>query len=94
MRTAQALGLFVLLTAVMTWPQARVAATEATPHQDVFFNMWRLEWFGHALRTQPAHLGVEGAKLQFDSHARTARSARSTGARLSYSRTRRSASAG
>jgi len=56
MKTAQALGLFILLTAVMTWPQARVVATEATPHQDVYFNMWRLEWFAHAVRTQPAHL--------------------------------------
>ena len=56
MKTAQALGLFVLLTAVMTWPQARSFGAEATPHQDVFFNMWRLEWFAHAVRTQPAHL--------------------------------------
>ncbi len=46
--------LFTLLTAIMTWPQARAIATEATPHQDVYFNMWRLEWFAHALRTPSA----------------------------------------
>jgi hypothetical protein len=43
--------LFALLTVVMTWPQARRLSTEATPHQDVYFNMWRLEWFAHALKT-------------------------------------------
>jgi hypothetical protein len=52
----RAVGLFALLTVVMTWPQVRVIATEATPHQDVYFNMWRLEWFAHALSTQPLRL--------------------------------------
>jgi hypothetical protein len=52
----RAIGLFALLTVVMTWPQARVLGTQATPHQDVYFNMWRLEWFAHALATQPSHL--------------------------------------
>ena len=47
--------LFVLLTAVMTWPQARFLATHARQHQDVFFNMWRLKWVAHALATNPAH---------------------------------------
>jgi hypothetical protein len=51
----RAIGLFALLTVVMTWPQARVLGTEATPHQDVYFNMWRLEWFTHAIATQPSH---------------------------------------
>jgi hypothetical protein len=54
--TARALALFALLTVLMTWPQARALATEATPHQDVYFNMWRLEWFAHALTSQPFHL--------------------------------------
>ena len=49
-------GLFALLTVVATWPQAQRLATQATPHQDVFFNMWRLRWFAHALVTAPAHL--------------------------------------
>jgi hypothetical protein len=52
----RAIGVFALLTVVMTWPQPRVIATEASPHQDVYFNMWRLEWFAHAVATQPARL--------------------------------------
>jgi hypothetical protein len=54
--TARAVALFALLTVLMTWPQTRVLATEATPHQDVYFNMWRLEWFAHALTAQPSHV--------------------------------------
>lgn len=52
----RAVLLFALLTAAMTWPQARHLATQATPHQDVYFNMWRLRWFAHALVTPGAHL--------------------------------------
>src|SRR5579859_212788 len=52
----RALALFALLTIVMTWPQARVIGTAATPHQDVYFNMWRLEWFAHAVAKQPRSL--------------------------------------
>jgi len=51
----RAIALFALLTVVMTWPQARVLAIEATPHQDVYFNMWRLEWLAHAATTQLSH---------------------------------------
>ena len=46
-------GLFTILTAAATWPQVRHLGTYATPHQDVFFNMWRLEWFAHALASSP-----------------------------------------
>jgi hypothetical protein len=49
-------GLFTLLTVVMTWPQALYFSSRATPHQDVYFNMWRLRWFAHALVTPSAHL--------------------------------------
>src|SRR5919201_1360631 len=49
-------ALFVLLTAVMTWPQARHLSTSAALHYDVYFNLWRLEWFAHALATSPRHL--------------------------------------
>jgi hypothetical protein len=52
----RAVLLFVLLTAIMTWPQGRHLGTQATPHQDVHFNMWRLRWFAHALTTPSAHL--------------------------------------
>ena len=48
--------LFVLLTLIMTWPQARVLKTHAYDHQDVFFNLWRLRWIAHALSTAPTGL--------------------------------------
>ena len=48
--------LFTVLTAVMTWPQAAHLGTEAADHQDVYFNMWRVGWFAHALATAPSHL--------------------------------------
>jgi hypothetical protein len=47
-------GLFALLTVVMTWPQALYLGSRATPHQDVYFNMWRLRWVAHALATPSA----------------------------------------
>jgi hypothetical protein len=50
------IAFFAALTAIMTWPQARHLASQATPHQDVFFNMWRLRWIAHALVTPRAHL--------------------------------------
>jgi hypothetical protein len=59
MNVRQAFGvvaLFAALTAAVTWPQARYLATQATPHQDVFFNMWRLRWTAHALATPGARL--------------------------------------
>jgi hypothetical protein len=47
---------FIGLTAVMTWPQVRGLTSRAAPHHDVYFNMWRLEWFAHALADRPARL--------------------------------------
>lgn len=47
--------LFAALTAGMLWPLARHAGSLAPEHQDVYFNMWRLRSFAHALPT-PAHL--------------------------------------
>ena len=42
--------LFVALTAVMTWPQVEyLGDARDAQHQDVYFNMWRLRWFAHAL---------------------------------------------
>ena len=54
--TLAVLGLFAVLTVVATWPQALHLSSHAPPHQDVFFNMWRLRWFAHALITPSAHL--------------------------------------
>ena len=48
--------LLVALTAAMTWPQFEYLATRAREHQDVYFNMWRLRWFAHALATAPLHI--------------------------------------
>jgi hypothetical protein len=48
--------LFVLLTAIMTWPQVLVFETHAFSHHDVFFNLWRLNWIAHALSTSPVDL--------------------------------------
>ena len=45
-------AVFAGLTALMTWPQVAQLTTHATPHQDVYFNMWRLRWFAHALITR------------------------------------------
>jgi len=54
-RAARLLGPFALFTALtvfMTWPQALHLGSQATQHQDVFFNMWRLRWIAHALVTR------------------------------------------
>jgi hypothetical protein len=49
-------AVFVALTLLMTWPQARVLGSEAFPHQDVYFNMWRLDWIAHAFTSRSAHI--------------------------------------
>ena len=49
-------AVFAALTALMTWPQTLHLASRMTPHQDVYFNMWRLRWFAHALLKSPAGL--------------------------------------
>ena len=55
--TWAAISLAFAVTAVaMTWPMWRAPGTLAPQHQDVYFNMWRLRWFAHAMRTSPLHL--------------------------------------
>ena len=54
--TALAGALFVLLTAGMMWPQVRHILDSAVLNQDVYFNMWRLQWIAHALATSPRNL--------------------------------------
>ena len=49
-------GVFILLTAIMTWPQVTVLGTQAMDDQDVFFSLWRLRWIAHALATSPLDL--------------------------------------
>ena len=55
-RTAGVTLLFVCLTVFMTWPQVEYLGTRATQHQDVYFNLWRLQWVAHALKTSPTTL--------------------------------------
>lgn len=52
----RAFPLFAVLTVIATWPQAAHMSTLASQHQDVFFNMWRLRWFAHALITPSSSL--------------------------------------
>ena len=54
-RAGGVIAAFAGLAVVMTWPQALYLGSQATPHQDVYFNMWRLRWIAHALAT-PARL--------------------------------------
>ncbi len=56
LRRARVCALFVGLTAVMTWPSVLRLATHSVEHQDIFFNMWRIEWVRHALLTSPRDL--------------------------------------
>lgn len=44
---------FIVVTAMLTWPQAIVLTTHAVDHQDIYFNLWRLRWVAHALSTSP-----------------------------------------
>jgi hypothetical protein len=56
LETAGVVAIFVALTSVMMWPQVRHIGDSAVPHQDVYFNMWRLQWIAHALATSPRDL--------------------------------------
>jgi hypothetical protein len=47
---------FIVVTAMLTWPQAIVLTTHAVDHQDIYFNLWRLRWVAHALSTSPRDL--------------------------------------
>jgi hypothetical protein len=47
---------FIALTCGMMWPLVRHIGDSAVPHQDVYFNMWRLQWIAHALATSPTNL--------------------------------------
>ncbi|CAN5859295.1 hypothetical protein BH18ACI5_BH18ACI5_19560 [soil metagenome] len=53
---AVATAVFIVITAVMTWPHVLLLKTHAVEHQDVFFNLWRLRWVAHAIATSPADL--------------------------------------
>lgn len=54
--TLGALALFVALSVLMTWPQARVMATHVPDSDDPLLSIWRLAWIAHILPTAPADL--------------------------------------
>jgi hypothetical protein len=45
--------LFVTLTVVITWPQARFLTTRVADHFDAFFSIWRVRWIAHQLVAAP-----------------------------------------
>ncbi len=47
---------FAVLTSGMMWRQVWHFSDSAVPHQDIYFNMWRLQWIAHALATAPGNL--------------------------------------
>jgi hypothetical protein len=51
----RALGLFILFTAVFTWPQV-IHPLSVPANIDAYFNMWRVAWIAHQLPIDPAHL--------------------------------------
>ncbi len=51
-----ALLLFIALTIVMTWPQARNMSTQVHNSDDPLLSIWRLAWIAHILPNQPAEL--------------------------------------
>jgi len=57
-RTASigALLLFVALSVLMTWPQARLISTHVPDSDDPLLSIWRIAWIAHILPTAPADL--------------------------------------
>jgi hypothetical protein len=53
---AAVVAAYIVLTSAMMWPMVRHLADVAVPHQDVYFNMWRLHWVAHALAVSPRNL--------------------------------------
>ena len=51
-----ALLLFVALSVLMTWPQARLIATHLPDSHDPLLSIWRIAWIAHILPTAPADL--------------------------------------
>ena len=49
-----ALLLFVVLSVLMTWPQARLIATHLPDSHDPLLSIWRIAWIAHILPTAPA----------------------------------------
>jgi len=52
-RGAAVLLLFVVLTAVMTWPQTSGLSTRVYDSDDPLLSIWRISWLAHILPTSP-----------------------------------------
>ena len=50
------LAAFVLVTAIVTFPQVTRMRTAVADHPDSYFSAWGLGWVAHQLRADPAHL--------------------------------------
>jgi hypothetical protein len=46
----------IVLTVILTWPQALHLASAVPDHDDPFLSMWRLNWIAHALLREPGRL--------------------------------------
>lgn len=46
----------IVLTLILTWPQALYLGSKVADHSDPFLSMWRLEWLVHALPGGLRHL--------------------------------------
>ena len=55
MSVGRAAVLFVVLTAVFTWPQV-IHPLSVPANIDAYFNMWRVAWIAHQLPLDPSHL--------------------------------------
>src|SRR4051812_28105957 len=51
-----ALGAFVLLAGLLTWPRLANATTSVVDPGDPLEDIWTLRWIDHALLTDPARL--------------------------------------
>lgn len=51
-----ALGLFILITVIMTWPYTRQIQTSLYNWSDALLNTWTMAWGTHALLTDPLNL--------------------------------------
>ena len=50
------LAAFVLVTAIVTFPQVTRMRTAVADHPDSYFSAWGLGWVAHQLRADPVHL--------------------------------------
>ena len=48
-------ALLIVLTVMLTWPQALHLGTQISAHDDSLLSVWRLSWIAHALTGDPRH---------------------------------------